>query len=324
MAKNKSQDVAPTRMFSDSHDFSEALRPRIANQLVCSAPKMFHSSLKVGNLGENCSITSEKHRSLSGSLQPKTDAYFTFLRQEARMYHNGQDIDHARSPLVFQVHHPSRVSDISYQSPASFYSLYIDQTHLNRLFGALTQEDGAALLKLESARFVSEAARRKVFSLIKEGLGSALENQGVETTLMESFIESIDLHHTGEPVSYCNRIARKAHEIIIATPGRRISLTEICQELKVASRSLQQGFTDVYGMGFTEYHQLYRLHRLRAYLRKNGWQSGELTQIIGSYGFNHAGRLSQYYKKTFGVVPSKESKRSASEAQPIFRPSRFS
>ena len=178
-------------------------------------------------------------------------------------------------------------------------------------FELVTGQHVADYFNKTAVAFISAEKRNGLLRLLKvlyaEG-DSGLSKRYSAEAVIDVLIKSVHTDCKPRSLKYCNQIAHRAHELIIATPEERLSLTDICKRLNVASRSLQQGFTELYGMGVTDYHQLYRLHALRVHIKRYGIKRGALDPLMRLYGFNHKGRLSQYYKETFGVLPSQDNR----------------
>ena len=83
-----------------------------------------------------------------------------------------------------------------------------------------------------------------------------------------------------------------------------ITLTELCQELKIGQRSLYYAFQEYFGLPPMQYLKILRLHGVRRALKSAAPQSSTVTKIAKAYGFWHMGQFSTDYRKMFGESPS--------------------
>ena len=83
-----------------------------------------------------------------------------------------------------------------------------------------------------------------------------------------------------------------------------ITLSDLCQELKISQRSLYYGFQESFGLPPMQYLKLLRLHGVRRALKLAEPQTSTVTNIAGLYGFWHMGQFSSDYRKMFGEFPS--------------------
>ena len=112
--------------------------------------------------------------------------------------------------------------------------------------------------------------------------------------------------------SYCHSLAQRVHEFLIVHHNSAKSLTEISQTLNAPVRSIQKGFKDLYGVGIVEFHRLYRIGLARKAICK---RDGKVLQdIMSEYGFIHAGRFSELYRRVYGIQPSVDIDHTKAEA----------
>ena len=126
--------------------------------------------------------------------------------------------------------------------------------------------------------------------------------------LLELFFTSLDDGQIDTYLPSSHMMALKAHNILISTTDTKLGTSDLCNMLNVNARTLQKGFSAIFGIGITEYHKLYRLHLIRTFIKKNVMNHGKLTDLVGMFGFNHLGRFSQEYKRIYGVLPSHDRK----------------
>ena len=100
------------------------------------------------------------------------------------------------------------------------------------------------------------------------------------------------------------RLVKKAESIMFSNPLEDFSLMKLCKELNISLRKLELAFQHIYGMSPKHFLNLRKLNKLRQKLINNTPESTSVTQASIESGFFHLGRLSIYYKKMYGELPS--------------------
>ncbi len=269
----------------------------------------------VNRLSDNLDIYLAHTSNLTGVMRSKGSIYLEIPLDDFSFSINGQLISTSETPLHIILTRENKLTYFSINESYRSIRLAVDYTHFTYLYQkylgeVIDFENASTFLKFENSKLKQEFCDL-VMPLTKE-LASTSHRAEDRGQLADEILKAIILGLSKEAVHaerpYCNTLALRAHEIILKTPHQKLSIPEVCRQLSSSSRSLQQGFKQVYGMGFIKYHKLYRLNKLREYIRKNGVKSGELTSLMGMFGFTHSGRFSQEYKREFGVLPSQEEK----------------
>lgn len=295
-----------------TYQFSRVLKPRISSQLITLTPTSFHSELSHRCVNEHLDLLWGDYCGFSGILMPKNHHLITIDLGENSYFLNGKNVGGPKDDLAATISPVKKSYNLVVNRVQKPLQLIVDPTHFSYLYEKLTHRRVDNLLKNPITRLKSHAHKNKLVNTISLLMDDCSHDDTTDSVsadaIFESFIDGLDAFVLHRSPKYCINIALKAHEVIIATPHKKITLTEICTLLNVASRTLQNGFKELYGMGFIQYHRLYRLHRIRQYIKKNGLSPGDLTDLIGMYGFDHAGRFSLEYKKAFGIKPSKDAR----------------
>ena len=84
----------------------------------------------------------------------------------------------------------------------------------------------------------------------------------------------------------------------------KLDIDQISKHLNVPRRTLFHAFNKVVGIGPRQYHEIKRLHALRAQLRKSSYMKATVTSIATELGFTDMGRLATIYMRHFGEKPS--------------------
>lgn len=239
----------------------------------------------------------------SGKLEPKTGLLLNFSEQDTH-YFNGTISSSKNHDLNVTVSRPGRESHFSFLSPYHALFINVDEQRFKNLFQELTFLDYDQFFAYDFVQFIDHAEKRNIASRIK----NMLKHEIHDNTFLEDLIVSIDHTPTPNQRNFCNNLAIRAHQILTDHKTTPLTLTDLTQMLHAPARSIQQGFKAVYGRGPIDYHTRYRMQCVRQFLKSHSIGHGDLTQVIYQFGFTHQGRFAQYYRKLFGILPSKESR----------------
>ncbi|MEI2415773.1 helix-turn-helix domain-containing protein [Orrella sp. JC864] len=103
---------------------------------------------------------------------------------------------------------------------------------------------------------------------------------------------------------HAGQLARRARDFIEGMLPRRVTVLDICGELGVSRRTLQDVFQRVLGMSPVSYLRMVRLHRARQDLRRPVLPSVSVGQVATRWGFLHPSQFSVDYQRLFGELPS--------------------
>lgn len=91
---------------------------------------------------------------------------------------------------------------------------------------------------------------------------------------------------------------------LVAHPlNHAVSVDDLCRQLHVTPRTLQNHFQSVVGESPNEFLRAVRLNACRRKLRASAWQD-TVQNVAAQWGFFHMGRFSREYKAMFGELPS--------------------
>ncbi|MFT4116001.1 AraC family transcriptional regulator [Bradyrhizobium sp.] len=105
------------------------------------------------------------------------------------------------------------------------------------------------------------------------------------------------------------RILRKAEQFIRESAESPITVLDIAAEMGVSVRALQAAFRTWKSTTPSKYLREIRLQRVRDRLIAGG-SSTSVTELAFGVGFNHLGRFSEIYRKTYGESPNETLLRS--------------
>jgi transcriptional regulator GlxA family with amidase domain len=118
---------------------------------------------------------------------------------------------------------------------------------------------------------------------------------------------SVEATRTGPPRH--NAILLQFEDFLSANPDRPLYLTEICEAIGVAERTLRSCCEEHLGMGPIRFLMLRRMHLVRRKLLQADASKTTVTRIATDYGFWELGRFSVTYRSLFGEQPSKTLQR---------------
>jgi AraC-like DNA-binding protein len=110
-------------------------------------------------------------------------------------------------------------------------------------------------------------------------------------------------------------IVARFEEFLETNPDRPLYLTEICEAIGVAERTLRASCEEHLGMGPIRYLTLRRMHLVRRALLRSDPSKATVTQIVTDHGFWELGRFSVAYRSLFGELPSCTLRRPAEQLE---------
>ena len=111
---------------------------------------------------------------------------------------------------------------------------------------------------------------------------------------------------------------RRAIAVMRATLRDPPSMADLSRDCGVAERTLNEHFRMFLGMSPLRYLRRLRLAAVREALL-SGNRDTTITELARRYGFNHAGRFAEQYRRQFGVPPSATLRRAQAAAN-LHRP----
>jgi AraC-like DNA-binding protein len=136
-----------------------------------------------------------------------------------------------------------------------------------------------------------------------------LEDAGrLEAVLLEALIGILAPPDNAPARPARREAARRAERFLRENSHQPIKMIELCRELGLVERTLQDGFREVYGTSPLSYLRKLRLQSARAHLAATGPER-RISQIALDCGFTHFGRFSVDYHQHFGETPSETRSR---------------
>lgn len=136
----------------------------------------------------------------------------------------------------------------------------------------------------------------------------------LEDELLSAFLDLFT--HAGDEVrgrrgnfAVSAYLVRRSQELIIASGDTPLSILDLCEQLRVSRRTLQNSFQAVTGMRPVEYLRNLRLNAVRRRLIATCPSKKNVGEIAVAMGFFHLSHFATHYRELFGESPS-ETRRS--------------
>ena len=132
-------------------------------------------------------------------------------------------------------------------------------------------------------------------------------SRGLEYALIEAMVDCLGRgpeRAGGLAVGQHAVVMRRFRRIVEENPEKPLYIAEICNAIRVSSRTLQTCCREHLGMAPKRYLLLRRMHLARRALRAAAPDTASVTNIATRYGFWQLGRFAGEYQALFGEPPS--------------------
>jgi AraC-like DNA-binding protein len=183
---------------------------------------------------------------------------------------------------------------------------------------ALALKGEAGRLTRPFRAYPDEATRARIDTLTDWLLDAVAESSGVATTerLVELLLLAIAQaaeHETvedGDERAPVERL-RPALERLRASPGEPIALESAAAACNLSPTYFSRRFRQVFGMPFTDYARIYRLHLAARRLVDGG---AAISEIAYGVGFSSPAHFTARFRQRFGMTPREYRKSARSRA----------
>lgn len=120
-------------------------------------------------------------------------------------------------------------------------------------------------------------------------------------------VETLRLARGPEVRALCpnrERIVRRLRAFLDASPESALNIADICDEIGVTRRTLQNATQEVFGISPQHYLKAIRLNAFRRALKVREPQRESIGDVAARWGFWHLSQLAQDYRRLFGELPS--------------------
>jgi AraC-like DNA-binding protein len=158
---------------------------------------------------------------------------------------------------------------------------------------------------------------RGLLSAVMEGIGDpaagfvdSLARKHLERDLLDAFLVALRggcgalVPQPGLRIEGRMKRLRQARDYLSDRLHERVSLMDLCVELKLSRRGVELLFQDSLGIGPSAFIRHQRLHGVRRALRDAPPAAGAVKESALRWGFWHMGHFSREYRSLFGESPS--------------------
>ncbi|MDR0378492.1 MAG: helix-turn-helix domain-containing protein [Candidatus Accumulibacter sp.] len=100
------------------------------------------------------------------------------------------------------------------------------------------------------------------------------------------------------------KIVSRAREYLLEHPDKVISITDLCENLYVSRRTLQNCFHEVLGVCPVTYLKALRLNAVRRALKEGACDARTVQDVATAHGFWHMSQFAADYRRLFQELPS--------------------
>ncbi|MBZ9558543.1 MULTISPECIES: helix-turn-helix domain-containing protein [unclassified Modicisalibacter] len=129
----------------------------------------------------------------------------------------------------------------------------------------------------------------------------------IEDTLMAVLLD-LFLQANGEKrrneLAVSTYLVKRSQELALADPQRPLSVLDLCEQLHVSRKTLQNSFQRVVSMRPVEFLRSIRLNAVRRQLMASSADESSVGDVAYAMGFRHLSHFSASYYTLFGEYPS--------------------
>lgn len=199
-----------------------------------------------------------------------------------------------------------------------FFAINVDAVRFAKLAACSLSKDQLKRLTSVPALSVDETLllriRQRIHLLFRHFLEHAdainpASEKMLEDELLGAFLDLFS--HAGDEVR-CRRgnfavsayLVRRSQELISASGDTPLSILDLCEQLRVSRRTLQNSFQAVTGLRPVEYLRNLRLNAVRRCLNATCASQKNVGDIAVAMGFFHLSHFATHYRELFGESPS--------------------
>lgn len=133
------------------------------------------------------------------------------------------------------------------------------------------------------------------------------------TGLLDLFSGGIEPVKTRQSCLSHRKVVSRARDYVLSQPDQMISIVDLCENLHVSRRTLQNCFQKVLGVCPGTYLKALRLNAVRRALRNPDSDSVTVQDVAAAWGFWHMSQFAADYRNMFSELPSETLKSSSCE-----------
>ncbi|UZE15632.1 helix-turn-helix domain-containing protein [Pseudomonas sp. B21-054] len=199
-----------------------------------------------------------------------------------------------------------------------FLALNVDTVRFAKLAAFELSSEQLRRLKTVSQVSVDEALLLRIRQRILPAFRHFLEHADAINPASEKMLEDVMLnafldlfsHATDDTRSRRSNfsvsayLVKRCQELIVASGDTPLSILDLCEQLRVSRRTLQNSFQAVTGMRPVEYLRNLRLNAVRRRLIATPACAMNIGEVAVAMGFFHLSHFAAHYRELFGESPS--------------------
>ncbi|ROM62014.1 AraC family transcriptional regulator [Pseudomonas brassicacearum] len=210
--------------------------------------------------------------------------------------------------------------DFVLHAPAGthFFAVNVDTVRFAKLAACELSNEQLKRLKSESQISVDEAVllrvQQRIHPLFRHLLAQAdainpASEKMLEDVLLNAFLDlfsnaSDEVRGRRGNVAVSAYLVKRCQELVVASGDTPLSILDLCEQLRVSRRTLQNSFQAVTGMRPVEYLRNLRLNAVRRRLITTRATALNVSEIAVAMGFFHLSHFATHYRALFGESPS--------------------
>lgn len=199
-----------------------------------------------------------------------------------------------------------------------FFAANVDTVRFAKLAAYELSSEQLKRLKNVSQVSVDEVVLRRVQQRIHPLFRRLLEQADAVNPASEKILEDVLLNafldlfsHASDEVrgrrgnfAVSAYLVKRCQELVVASADVPLSILDLCEQLRVSRRTLQNSFQAVTGMRPVEYLRNLRLNAVRRRLITTRAAEQNVSEIAVEMGFFHLSHFAFHYRALFGESPS--------------------
>ena len=222
--------------------------------------------------------------------------------------HSG--VPHQAGDLLFM--RPGSELDLVAPSGSEVLAIHVSKSHIERVGLDLGLSDPLHDISqqkvVRSEPWIQRTLLRDISdSFEPDSADTPLAAAERESRIINHFLSALDTDQDSRATPSLDdrlRGAKRAREYIEENLNRTVCVEDIARASGVGARALQLWFKERYEVAPMQYLRNRRLRQVRERLLKADPDNLTVAEVATANGFSHLGRFSEYYRRTFGELPS--------------------
>ncbi|HKT94905.1 MAG TPA: helix-turn-helix domain-containing protein [Paraburkholderia sp.] len=215
----------------------------------------------------------------------------------------------ARGSREFVMHSPENMQLIGVELSLDAFSRLASRCQGKR---CIDQPNGPPILSIPVDRLRRVGIRLLQLLRAIESEPQILSNDRAEARIEQQIVDAISellddemLGVRADFTQLCHsEIVERTRQLVLQSGDEPITVQQLCEQLKVSRRTIQNSFQTVTGLTPVEYMRSIRLNLVRNLLRKTHPNELTVRDAAQLWGFLHLGHFAHDYRYQFGESPS--------------------